>query len=208
MTVRCFALNKTGIFTTRNLNFWPDACNGIVHVLHHWGRVAHIYVSKLSIIGSDNGLSPGRRQAIINIVNLTPRNKLQWNFNRNSYIFIQENPFQNVVWKMAAICLGLNLLNSLWPGDSYMRQWTGSSLVQVMACRQPGDKPLSEYVYDCYIIAQQYLQHRETYWSRDRWADFKRVKATGVFGPVWSDQNQIEIEILLLKPESCKQTII
>ena len=33
--------------------------------LTHWGRVTHICVSKLSIIGSDNGLSPGRRQAII-----------------------------------------------------------------------------------------------------------------------------------------------
>ena len=31
----------------------------------HWGRVTHICVSKLTIIGSDNGLSPGRRQAII-----------------------------------------------------------------------------------------------------------------------------------------------
>ena len=31
----------------------------------HWGRVTYIYVSKLTIIGSDNGLSPGRRQAII-----------------------------------------------------------------------------------------------------------------------------------------------
>ena len=30
-----------------------------------WGRVTHICVSKLTIIGSDNGLSPGRRQAII-----------------------------------------------------------------------------------------------------------------------------------------------
>ena len=38
-----------------------------------------------------------------NIVNWTLRNKLQWNFNRNLIIFIQENPFQNVVWKMAAI---------------------------------------------------------------------------------------------------------
>ena len=27
--------------------------------------MTHIYVSKLAIIGSDNGLSPGRRQAII-----------------------------------------------------------------------------------------------------------------------------------------------
>ena len=34
-------------------------------VLTHWGRVTHICVSKLTIIGSDNGLSPRRRQAII-----------------------------------------------------------------------------------------------------------------------------------------------
>ena len=34
-------------------------------VLTHWGRVMHICVSKLTIIGSDNGLSPDRRQAII-----------------------------------------------------------------------------------------------------------------------------------------------
>ena len=33
--------------------------------LTHWGRVTHICVSKIIIIGSDNGLSPGRRQAII-----------------------------------------------------------------------------------------------------------------------------------------------
>ena len=33
--------------------------------LTHWGRVTHICVSKLTSIGSDNGLSPGRRQAII-----------------------------------------------------------------------------------------------------------------------------------------------
>ena len=30
----------------------------------HWGRVTHICVSKLTIIGSDNGLSPGWHQAI------------------------------------------------------------------------------------------------------------------------------------------------
>ena len=33
--------------------------------LTHWGRVTHICVSKQAIIGSDNGLSPARRQAII-----------------------------------------------------------------------------------------------------------------------------------------------
>ena len=36
-------------------------CSGLTH----WGRVTHICVGKLTIIDSDNGLSPGRRQAII-----------------------------------------------------------------------------------------------------------------------------------------------
>ena len=38
-----------------------------------------------------------------NVVDLTLRNKLQWNINQNSYIFIQEIAFENVVWKIAAI---------------------------------------------------------------------------------------------------------
>ena len=33
--------------------------------LTHWDQVTHICVSKLTMIGSDNGLPPGRRQAII-----------------------------------------------------------------------------------------------------------------------------------------------
>ena len=33
--------------------------------LTHWRRATHICVSKLTIIGSDNGVSPSRRQAII-----------------------------------------------------------------------------------------------------------------------------------------------
>ena len=38
-----------------------------------------------------------------NIFNWTPRNRLQWNFNWISYIFIQENAFETFVWKMVAI---------------------------------------------------------------------------------------------------------
>ena len=34
-------------------------------VLIHWGRVTHICVSTPTTNGSDNGWSPGRRQAII-----------------------------------------------------------------------------------------------------------------------------------------------
>ena len=59
---------------------------------------------KLTIIGSDNGSAPShylnqRR----NIVNSNLRNKLLWNIKRNSYLFIQENAFENVVCEMAVI---------------------------------------------------------------------------------------------------------
>ena len=43
---------------------WRPFCPG-GDGLTHWGRVTHICVGNLTIIGSDNGLSPGRRQAII-----------------------------------------------------------------------------------------------------------------------------------------------
>ena len=58
MIVTCnYSMNYWGIFD--NI---PDVCHAIC--LTHWGRVT-LCVSKLTIIGSDNGLSPGRRQAII-----------------------------------------------------------------------------------------------------------------------------------------------
>ena len=82
--------------------------------LTHWGRVIHICVGNLAIIGSDNGLSPGHYlNQWWNIVNWTLKNKHQWDFNRNSYIFIQENAFENVVWKMAAILSRPQWVNGL-----------------------------------------------------------------------------------------------
>ena len=48
----------------RNSTYFADnTCK--CSFLTHWGRVTHICVGNLTIIGSDNGLSPGRRQAII-----------------------------------------------------------------------------------------------------------------------------------------------
>ena len=42
----------------------PTCTMGFVR-LTHWGRVTHICISKLTIIGSDRGLLPGWHQAII-----------------------------------------------------------------------------------------------------------------------------------------------
>ena len=76
--------------------------------LTHRDRVTHICVSKLIIAGSNNGLSPGRYQAIIwtnaGILLIESLGKNQWNLNRNSYSCIQENPFENVVCQNGDHC--------------------------------------------------------------------------------------------------------
>ena len=84
--------------------------------LTHWSRVTHICVSKLSIIASDNGLSPGRRQAII-ITNAGIL--LIWPLGTNfSEILIKMNTFsfKKMRLKMSSakwrpFCLGLNVLS-------------------------------------------------------------------------------------------------
>ena len=87
--------------------------------LTHWGRVTHICVVKITIIGSDNGLSPGRRQAIIwvndGILLIGP---LGTNF-IEILIGIQTFSVKKMHLKMSSakrrpFCLGLNVLND-WP---------------------------------------------------------------------------------------------
>ena len=150
-----------------------------VYLLTHWGRVTHICVVKQTIIGSDNGLSPGRRQAIIwtnaGILLIGP---LGTNFIK-ILIGIQTLWFNKMHLKMSSpkwrpFCLGLNVLTH-WGRDKMaaifqttfsiafywitmyelrMRfHWSLFSkgeinnipaLVQIVAWRRPGDKPLSE----------------------------------------------------------------
>ena len=70
------------------------------NILTHWGRVTHICVIKLTITGSDNGLSPGWRQAIIlTSAGIFLIGHLGANFSKNhqnSYIFIQEFSFKKM----------------------------------------------------------------------------------------------------------------
>ena len=83
--------------------------------LTHWGRVTHICVSNLTIIVSDNGLSPGRCQAIIwtnaGILLIGP---LGTNFS-GILIGIQTFSFKKIHLKMSSakwslFSLGLNVL--------------------------------------------------------------------------------------------------
>ena len=101
-------------------------------------------------------------------------NIVQWNFNRNWNIFIQENVLENVVWKMSAILSRPQCVNTLRPrqigrhlADNIFKciflnedGWipikislkfvpkgrinNTPALIQIMAWCRPGDKPLSE----------------------------------------------------------------
>ena len=108
---------------------WP--CRGILSIasmghtlwafstncwqLTHWDRMTHICVSKLTIIGSDNGLSPVRCQAIIwtnaGILLIGP---LGTSCNETS-IEIHTFSFKKIHLKLSSgkwlpFCLGLNVL--------------------------------------------------------------------------------------------------
>ena len=108
----------------------------IVELLTHWGRVAHICVSKLTIMVSDKGLSLVRRPAIICtnggiwlIGSL--ETKFQINLNRNSHNFIKEMHLKIWSGNWWPFCFGINLfwldfgglyrtaiLTIIAPGDS------------------------------------------------------------------------------------------
>ena len=45
---------------------------------------------------------------------------------------------------VVVVCVFIIVINSYPPSAAYIRQWTGSALVQVMACRLFGAKPLPE----------------------------------------------------------------
>ena len=88
---------------------------GRIALLTHWGRVTHICVVSLTIIGPDNGLSPGWRQAIIWtnawILLIGP-----WGTNFSEILIgIQTFSFKKMHLKMSSekwrpFCLGLNVL--------------------------------------------------------------------------------------------------
>ena len=92
---------------------------GIELIEAEWYIYVYIYVSNLTIIGSDNGLSPGRHQAIIwtsaGILLSVP---LRTNF-CEILIAILTFSFKKMPYKVSSakwqpFCLGLNVLSRNW----------------------------------------------------------------------------------------------
>ena len=123
------------------------SCPHTVDILTHWGRRTQICVGKLTTIGSDNGSSPGRRQAIIwpkaGILLIVP---LGTTFSE-IWIAIHTFSFKKMPLEMSSgnwlpFCLGLNVsertLHDLWFSLTQWRHIRGKIcrlFVQVMACR-------------------------------------------------------------------------
>ena len=111
--------------------FWKHGTSIIEHHSHrhrssditltHWGRVKHICVSKLTIIGPDNGLSPGRRQTITwSKADILLFGPLETNFSQilsEIYTFSFKKMSSS---KWCQLCLGLKVLickiGFLWSG--------------------------------------------------------------------------------------------
>ena len=96
-------------------------------VLTHWGRVTHICVGNLTIIGSDNGLSPSWRQAIIwTNAGILLIGSLATNFNK-ILIEVHAFSFKEMHLKMSSgkwppSCLGLSVLTH-WRLDKGSTSW-------------------------------------------------------------------------------------
>ena len=130
--------------------------------------MTHICISKLTIIGSDNGLSPVQRQAIIwtnaGILLIKPQgtkfNEILLKMKQFSF---RKNVFENVVWKMAAILsrpqcvksvLSKHMLDwihecflyKLLSGECYGTHWFTDSLVPSGNNALPKQKMTQIYV--------------------------------------------------------------
>ena len=117
-----------------------------------WSRPADASVNWV-IIGSDYGLYPVQHQAISwTNADISQVEPLVTKFNElliEIQIFlIRELFLQTSSAKSWQFCYGRQRINSSHPSAAYVRQWIVSALVQIMACRLFGGKPLSKLMLD------------------------------------------------------------
>ena len=115
MWIKVFSIQKGQNIWMGHYSIYQKVSKWVSITLTHWGRVTHICISKQTIIGSDNGLSPGRRQAIVwtnaGILLIGP---LGTNFSEISIKILTFSltkmrlKVSSAKWR--PVCLGLNVL--------------------------------------------------------------------------------------------------
>ena len=134
----------------------------ILPILTHWGRATHLCVSDQTIIGSDNGLSPGRRQAIIwTITGILLIGLMGLDF---SGILIKINAFSfkkmhlkmsSANWRLFR--LGLNVLNGASNPASPEPQPLTSDNMRTKICTK------NNKTYDFYICYNVHAYNRKLF---------------------------------------------
>ena len=132
---------RCNVVTVRLLQDAGSAsCKSYLWWLTHWGWATHICVGKLTIIGSENGLSPGRRQAIIwTVAEILLIRPLWTNFSE-ILIEVYTFSFKKMHSKMSSgkwrpFCPGLNVL-------SKVAAWKIVWLSMVTVCDMYSDIPV------------------------------------------------------------------
>ena len=113
-----------------------NICYGFITylwTLTHWGRVTHICVSELTIIGLDNGLSPGRRQAIV------------WN---NAGLLLIEPLWTNV----SEVSIGIQTFSFKNMHLNMSVKWRPSCLTYWLTCCHAFSIDRRLYICSCYLI--------------------------------------------------------
>ena len=116
--------SRYSLFKNTGCSLPASSSAALSSCLTQWGRVTHICANKVTIVCSDNGLSPGRRQAIIwTNAGILLIGTLGTNF---SDILIEIRPFsfKKMHLKMSSgkwwpFCLGLNVLKA-WETVAYL----------------------------------------------------------------------------------------
>ena len=120
----------SGVLTKLRISEWVTFERGVKccsieskEISTHWGWMTHICISKLTIIGSDNGLAPGRRQAIIwTDAGILSIGSLGTNFSE-ILITIHTFSFKKIYLNMSSgkwrpFCLGFNVL-TCWRSNMF-----------------------------------------------------------------------------------------
>ena len=142
------------------------------NLLTHWGWVTHICVSRLTITGSDNGLSPGRRHAIIwtNAGILVIRT-LGTNFSEilgeiHSFSFSKMHlKILSATWRLFG--LGLNELSLRGTVSGLLRRG-GNSRCLLEPTNSHGVLMLTQNALEIEISRASKNSFRPPYWGRDK----------------------------------------
>ena len=174
--------------------------------LTHWGRVTHICVGNLTIIGSDNGLSPGRRQAItwtnagILLIGPLGTNFSEISINVLTFSFTKMRlKVSSAKWR--PFCLGLNVLTHCDRVTHKCISELGSWLDQIMVWCLFGAKSLSEPMLILSVrllknIFQINFVRNKTVWCKKGYLKMSSVK--------WCSLNSMpSVTHLTLVPHIC-----